>query len=70
VHGCLTEGPVQILASDVAGNEPSFRSEGLMFSLLGTAGASTLRGWFSRLSEGGRVADDLQARPWEHPMVK
>ncbi len=63
-HGCLTEGPVRIFASDVAGNEPSFRCEGMMFSLLGTADPSTLRGWFSRLSEGGRVVDDLQARPW------
>jgi len=63
-HGCLTEGPVRIFASDVAGDEPSFQSEGMMFSLLGTADPSTLRGWFSRLAEGGRVADDLQARPW------
>jgi len=63
-HGCLTEGTVRIFASDVAGNEPSFRCEGMMFSLLGTADPSTLRGWFSRLSEGGRVVDDLQARPW------
>ncbi len=23
-----------------------------------------LRRWFSRLSEGGRVVDDLQKRPW------
>jgi len=32
--------------------------------LLGTADPSTLRRWFSRLSEGGQVVDDLQARPW------
>ena len=32
--------------------------------LLGTADPSTLRQWFSRLSESGRVVDDLQARPW------
>ena len=25
---------------------------------------STLRNWFSRLCEGGRVVDDLQTRPW------
>ena len=24
----------------------------------------TLRTWFSRLSEGGRVVDELQKRPW------
>jgi len=35
-----------------------------MLSLLGTVDASRLRHWFSRLSEGGRVVDDLQRRPW------
>lgn len=30
-----------------------------MLSLLGTADPSTLRTWFSRLSEGGQVVDDL-----------
>jgi PhnB protein len=35
-----------------------------MLALLGTAGSSTLRTWFSRLSQGGRVVDDLQKRPW------
>jgi PhnB protein len=35
-----------------------------MLSLLGTADAPTLTDWFSRLSEGGRVVDDLQVRPW------
>ena len=32
--------------------------------LLGTADPSTLRQWFSTLSEDGRVVNDLQARPW------
>jgi PhnB protein len=63
-HGYLTEGPVAVFGADVAGNEPSFRSEGMMLALLGTASASTLRQWFSRLGEGGRVVDDLQKRPW------
>jgi PhnB protein len=63
-HGGLVDGPVRLFASDVAGDERPFRSEGLMFSLLGTAEASTLKGWFARLSEGGRVVDDLQRRPW------
>jgi PhnB protein len=40
-HGYLTEGPVQIFASDAGSNEPSFRCEGMMFSLLGTADSST-----------------------------
>jgi PhnB protein len=63
-HGYLVDGPVALFASDVAGDEPALRSEGLMLALLGTAAPSTLRGWFSRLAEGGRVVDDLQERPW------
>ena len=63
-HGGLTNGPVRLFAADVAGDDLPFRCEGLMFSLLGTADPSTLRDWFSRLSEGGRVVDNLQARPW------
>jgi PhnB protein len=63
-HGYLVEGPVSLFGADVAGDEVPFRSEGLMLALLGTAAPSTLRNWFSRLSEGGRVVDDLQTRPW------
>jgi PhnB protein len=63
-HGYLAEGPVALFGSDVSGDERPVRSEGMMLSLLGTAGPSTLRTWFSRLSEGGRVVDDLQTRPW------
>jgi len=63
-HGYLEDGPVVLFAADVAGDEPSFRCEGMMLSLLGTASPSTLRGWFADLSEGGRVVDDLQRRPW------
>lgn len=63
-HGSLTGGPVQLSGSDVAADEPPVRCEGLMLSLLGTAPAHTLRGWFSGLSDGGRVVDDLQLRPW------
>jgi len=63
-HGALTGGPVALWGADVAGDERPVRSEGLMLALLGTAGPSTLRIWFSRLSEGGRVVDDLQKRPW------
>ena len=63
-HGYLKDGPVGLFASDIAGSEPAFRCEGMMFSLLGTAEPSALRAWFAKLSEGGRVVDDLQARPW------
>jgi PhnB protein len=62
-HGGLT-GPVELSGADVAGDERPVRTEGMMLSLLGTADPSTLRTWFSRLSEGGRVVDDLQKRPW------
>jgi PhnB protein len=63
-HGYLADGPVTIFASDVSGDERPLRSEGLMLSLLGTAPASTMRRWFAELSDGGRVIDELQARPW------
>jgi PhnB protein len=63
-HGYLRDGPVQLFGSDVAGDEPPLRCEGLMLSLLGTADPATLKNWFSRLSEGGEVVDDLQVRPW------
>lgn len=63
-HGYLHEGPVALFASDVAGDEPAFRCEGMLLSLLGASDPGTLRTWFSKLSEGGRVVDDLQRRPW------
>jgi PhnB protein len=63
-HGELRGGPVALFASDVSGDELPFRSEGLMLSLLGAAAPDILRAWFARLSEGGRVVDDLQRRPW------
>lgn len=63
-HGYLAGGPVELFAADAAGDEPAFRCEGMMFSLLGTAPAAVLRTWFSRLADGGRVVDDLQMRPW------
>ena len=63
-HGYLAEGPVGLSGADVSGGELPFRSEGMMLALLGTADPATLRNWFSRLSEGGRVVDELQVRPW------
>ena len=50
--------------ADVSGDERPVRTEGLMLSLLDTADPATLRTWFSRLSEGGQVVDDLQRPPW------
>lgn len=63
-HGYLSAGPVALFGADVAGDERPVRCEGLMLSLLGTAAPSTLKGWFSRLAEGGLVVDELQLRPW------
>ena len=63
-HGELVEGPVALFAADVSGGEPALSCQGMMLSLLGTASPSVLRGWFSRLSEGGRIVDELQTRPW------
>jgi PhnB protein len=63
-HGYLKDSPVLLFAADVAGDQAPLRSEGLMLSLLGTVDSSTLKDWFSRLSEGGRVVDDLKERPW------
>ena len=63
-HGMLVDGPVALFAADAAANESPVRCEGLMLSLLGTAAPATMREWFSALSQGGRVVDDLQVRPW------
>ena len=63
-HGYLSGGPIALFGADVSGDERPLRSAGIMLALLGTAAAPVLRGWFSRLGEGGRVVDDLQARPW------
>jgi PhnB protein len=63
-HGMLVEGPVALFGADVSGNQPPVRCEGIMLSLLGNAAPATMRGWFSGLSVGGKVVDDLQMRPW------
>jgi PhnB protein len=63
-HGELTGGTVALDGADVSGDEQPVRTEGMMLALLGTADPATLRTWFARLGEGGRVVDDLQKRPW------
>jgi PhnB protein len=62
-HGIL-RGAVALFAADAAGEEEPFRSAGLMFSLLGRASATELRGWFDALAEGGTIRDELHVRPW------
>jgi len=63
-HGYLKGSPVLLFAADAAGDQLPLRCEGLMLSLLGAADPSTLKDWFAKLSDGGRVVDDLQVRPW------
>jgi PhnB protein len=63
-HGYLMEGPVALFAADAPGDATAPRCEGVTLSLLGTSTPSVMRTWFTRLSEGGRVVDDLQRRPW------
>ncbi len=63
-HGGLTGERVALSGADASGDQRPVRTEGMMLALLGTADPSTMRTWFSRLSEGGRVVDDLQKRPW------
>jgi PhnB protein len=63
-HGYLTDGPIALFAADASGEESPLQCQGLMLSLLGTQTPATLRRWFAGLSDGGRVVDDLQARPW------
>jgi PhnB protein len=63
-HGYLAGGPVALYGADASGDQPPFRSEGLMLALLGAAAPAELRRWFTRLGEGGQIVEDLQARPW------
>ena len=63
-HGYLVNGPVTLFAADLTDAEGEFRSEGLMFALLGAADPPTLRRWFAGLADGGRIVEDLQSRPW------
>lgn len=63
-HGFLFGGPVTLFAADATGDQPPFRCEGMMLSLLGAAAPATLHEWFRKLAQGGRMVDDLQTRPW------
>ena len=57
-------GPVALFAADVAGDESPLSCEAMTLSLLGTSTPAVLRHWFSRLSEGCRIVDEMQRRPW------
>jgi PhnB protein len=62
-HGILS-GPVDIYGADVAGDDQPVHVDGMMLSLLGFAAPDVLEAWFSALSDGGKVIDALQQRPW------
>ncbi|MBC7290204.1 MAG: VOC family protein [Actinotalea sp.] len=62
-HGYLADGPVALFAADAPDGAP-LRCEGVTFALLGAADPTVLRAWFSGLSEGGRIVDELRTRPW------
>lgn len=63
-HGLLADGPVALYGADASGDQTPVRLEGMMLSLLGTAPPATMREWFRKLADGGRVVDPLQTRPW------
>lgn len=63
-HGMLLKGPVEFAGADAATGEESVAMSGMFLSLLGTADAETLAGWFDALAAGGTVIDPLQKRPW------
>ncbi|HTN55799.1 MAG TPA: VOC family protein [Microbacterium sp.] len=63
-HGMLLGGPVELAGADATTGEGSVGMDGMFLSLLGTADAETLTGWFDALAEGGTVIDPLQKRPW------
>lgn len=62
-HGTLS-GPVSLYGCDAGGDEDAVVMTGISVALLGAADAETSRRWFAALSEGGRVIDPLQRRPW------
>lgn len=62
-HGILA-GPVSLFAADAVGDEEPLSMRGASVALLGTAEPETLERWFAALSEGGRVLDAFQERPW------
>lgn len=62
-HGQLS-GPVDLAGADAGADADAVQMGGMFLSLLGTADALTLTGWYDALAAGGRVIDTLQKRPW------
>ena len=62
-HGMLA-GPVSLAGADAGPDEDSAAPGGMMLSLLGTEKPAALHRWFDLLSDGGRVVEPLEPRPW------
>ncbi|GGM57841.1 VOC family protein [Microbacterium saperdae] len=60
----MLQGTVELSGADAGIDDDAVQMNGMFLSLLGTADASTLTGWFADLSVGGRVIDPLQRRAW------
>lgn len=62
-HGQLS-GAVALFAADAGADDDAVQMSGMFLSLLGAADPATLTGWYDALTEGGRIIDALQKRPW------
>ncbi|WP_288969168.1 VOC family protein [uncultured Microbacterium sp.] len=62
-HGQLS-GLVELAGADAGADDDAVQMGGMFLSLLGTADALTLTGWYDMLAADGRVIDALQKRPW------
>jgi PhnB protein len=60
----VLNGLVALAGSDAAAGEKSFRLEGVMLSLLGTAEPAVLHEWSDKLAVDGRVVGPLSPKPW------
>ena len=63
-HGHLLTPQLSLYAADVGAGDRPFVARGILLSLLGTADAVTLHGWFDRLSQGGTAIQPIQERSW------
>ncbi|KQO03416.1 glyoxalase [Arthrobacter sp. Leaf234] len=62
-HGVL-DGVVALGGSDAPDGGTTVRLEGVLLSLLRTAGPAVLHRWFDALADGGSVTDPLARKPW------
>lgn len=62
-HGQLA-GVVELAGADAGADDDAVQMSGMFLSLLGTADAMTLTGWFDLLAADGTVLAPLQERPW------